>query len=165
MPVNIQRYSHLAGRLIAFELDSTPYGDERTNVEFEVVSGTVEDVVASSTSYLPMMSDNVGTLTGAPFTYHQTQGRTVTVNFQGVLLLGRLPWDTLKPGSLIQNVAVTLNRGGLITQDGFYDQGGHVFDYGRVVSCRHVWDTTTHQVFEISFLAHGTYEEPGTNGH
>lgn len=161
---DIQRWPHLSGRLIAFEIDITP-DDERTNVEYEIISGTVEDVVASSTSYLPMMSDTSGNLTGAPFTYHQTQGRTVSVNFTGVLMLNRLPWETAKPGSLIRKVYVTLNRGGTLTQDALYDQGGHYFDYGRVNSGRHIFDTSTHQVWEWSFLAHGTYEEPGTNGH
>jgi hypothetical protein len=163
--VSIQRYPHLSGRFIAFEIDTSPYTDTRTNLEFEIISGHVEDVVTSSTSYLPMVSNNAGTLTGAPFTYHQTTGRTVTVSFQGVLLLSNLPWATLLPGSLIQNVYVTLNRGGLLTQDAMYDQGGHYFDYGRVMSCRHVFDTATHQVFEITFMAHGTYEPPGTNNH
>jgi hypothetical protein len=153
--------AHLSGKHIVFEIDTTPFTDNRTNLEFEILSGEVNDATTNSTSYLPL-GPRSGTVSLGPLniTYHQLQGRTVTINFQGVLLMSNLPWDTIPTNSLIQNVYVTLNRGGTATDDAYYDMAGHFFRYARVTQCRHTYSTDNFQVFEISFVANGTYIAP-----
>lgn len=146
--------SHLSGRFIIFEVDIQPYAEERYYLEFEIISGSVDDNVTSNTSYLPM---------GSTFTFHQTQGRTVMVNFQGALLMSNLPWENIPAGKLLSNVAITLNRGGTIADDVVCDESRHFFDFAQTLNCRHTFDTSNHQIWEVSFVAHGTYTPPVLN--
>jgi hypothetical protein len=150
--------SDLSGRRIWFQIDSNPFGDTVIPLEFEIVSGDVEDKIVSSTSYLPM-----GRSAGQVFTFSQCYGRTVTINFQGALLLSNLPWDTIPAGTLVQRVRITLNRGGDDADGVIYDESFHQFDYARVLMCRHLFDTTNHQIFEIQMVAHGTATLPTTS--
>jgi hypothetical protein len=149
--------SDLSGRRIQFQIDRNPFGDTVIPLEFEIISGDLDDKIVSATSYLPM-----GQSAGQVFTFTQCHGRTVTINFQGALLLSNLPWETIPAGSLVQKVRITLNRGGDDADGVIYDESFHQFDYARVLHCRHLFDTTTHQMFEVQMVAHGTATLPTT---
>lgn len=154
--------SHLGGRYIKFTIGSL-------FMEFEIISGSVNDTAEQET-YLPV---------GRRICNVVTHARQIVYQFTGVLLIEQMPWNTydagtlaysdygygLTPGSAITELYVTLNRGGLLVGPAddpqeYYDEVYHYSAYAQVISMEHVFDTSTHQVFNVKIMADGSYQEP-----
>lgn len=150
----------VSGRVIRFTVDNS-------NFEFEITSGSVVDE-ASHDLYLPV---------GRRIMNVVTHGRSITYSFQGAILINALPWsnyDTttgyptnsyLTPGTAVENIYVTLNRGGTYigTEDEPFEFLEEVYHYssdGQVISMEHAFDTATHQVFNVRLMADGHYLTP-----
>lgn len=127
----------LSGRIVKFELQSSP-------VEFEIISGSVEDA-GTVTHYCP-----TGTGEIQRTVYHS---RLVTFNVTGVLLTANLPFTTYKTGTQLTGVTVTLDRTAGSPKT-------HACTDAVVVSMKHTFDTSTHQVWEMVITADGNYTPP-----
>lgn len=155
--------SHIAGRFVKFEIGTSvsPY-----TMEFEVTDGTVTDT-AEHEVFLPV---------GRTIMNVVTHGRTVIYTFQGVLLASKLPWSEydagtlivtdprLTPGTALTNLYVTLNREGTSTDDSYYDEAFHYSANAQVISMEHVYSTSSHQIWNCSIQADGSYLPPQSLG-
>ena len=124
----------ISGRVIKFAAGAGP-------TTYEIISGSVEDS-ADVSSYLP-----TGTST---IKRHVGHGRTVTYSFTGALITTNYPWAALVPGTNVVNVEVEVDQ----TQ-GTPDE--HTSTDAVVESMRHVFDTSTHQIFEVVLKADGNF--------
>lgn len=142
--------TELSGRNIRFEVNVSGDIDNPVPVEYEIISGSVTDV-AHENYYLPV-NQTVSNIIA--------HGRVVTYNFQGVLLVKQLPWVDFAPMTQVLNLYVGLNRGGTSTNEDYYDEVYHYSEYAVVTQMKHVFDTSTHQVFDVTIVADGSYEKP-----
>jgi len=141
----------LSGRQIKFAI-TTNDDDE---VEFEIINGNV-DHQADQLFYLPV---------GRQVKNIITHGHIVAFTFQGVLLVKNYPWSRLTPGTSITGMTVVLNRGGTGGDEWEpdYDEIEHYCSTAQVVRMSHAFDTSTHQVFDITIIADGSYVPPGAS--
>ncbi len=160
--------AHLGGRHIKFTIGST-------NLEFEIISGSVSDT-AEQEIFLPV---------GRRICNVVTHARQITYQFTGVLLVDWMPWAEystsspnyssdgalpyttvgLTPGMEVTSLYVYLNRNGTQIGPGddpldYIDPVYHYSAYAQVISMEHVFDTSTHQVFNVKLMADGSYWEP-----
>lgn len=145
----------ISGRFIKFTVNPDASGIAN-EVEFEIVSGNVQHQVDEQ-FYLPV---------GRKVKNVVTHGQMTTFTFQGVLLVKNYPWLYLTPDTEIYQVTVVLNRGG--SEDGdelTYDEIEHYAPTCQIVSMNHVFDTGTHQVFDVSLVADGAYYPPGDTSY
>lgn len=126
----------LSGKVIKFTVNSTP-------VEIKITQGKVSDVCDQS-HYLPVGQNIKNTV---------SHGRLITYTFQGALLTDALPQNTILPGTEIQSVSVTLDRGAMSAQT-------HASAFAEVQSLEHTFDTTTHQIWDGVLVADGDYTPP-----
>jgi len=141
----------ITGRRVRFELRSGG-GDagEGTLREFEVVTGNVQNT-ARQALYLPV---------GKAVCNVNTFGKVVTFTFQGALILDNLPWEEVEPMTQIRGLYVTANRSDPRADPDEPEEVYHYSEYAQAVSLTHIFDTTTHQIFDCVIMADGHYEQP-----
>lgn len=168
--------AHLSGRVIEFKWTN----DASTGsvlVPMEILSGSIVDEVAQESSYLPVGGNSSGTTVVRTITNHVVHGRTIRANLRAALLMSDNPWNEISDvqqdsgaglivakrlgtANEVEQISISLNNGGTSTSDEFWEEQSHIFILPKITRMEHTFDTTTHQVFDISFVADGEYYEP-----